>query len=70
MSGSNGIGHDEINIMGESAYTAYCDKRGWVGFAGSALPLWDNQAPELREAWCVAINAALDKMMELFNDGE
>jgi len=43
--------------LGEIAYNAYGDNRGWVVFSGAPMPTWEEQSPELREAWDAAAQA-------------
>lgn len=43
--------------LGMIAYNAYGESRGWVVFNGDSMPTWDEQSPELREAWNAAAEA-------------
>ena len=45
---------------GEVAYTSYCAERGWLGFNGDVLPLFNDSKPELQQAWEVAARTVLD----------
>ena len=50
--------------LGQVAYDAYCNKRGWKSFNGDALPQWHDQGPDLRDAW----NAAAEAVGAFYND--
>lgn len=43
--------------LGKVAYDAYGDSRGWKVVGGGTMPQWDEQSPELREAWQAAADA-------------
>lgn len=43
--------------LGKVAYDAYGKARGWVVFNGDPMPAWEEQSPELREAWDAAAQA-------------
>lgn len=43
--------------LAQIAYEAYGNARGWVVFDGSPMPQWDEQSPELKEAWDAAAQA-------------
>jgi hypothetical protein len=43
--------------LGKVAYDAYGESRGWKVYNGDAMPTWDEQSPELREAWDAAAQA-------------
>lgn len=45
--------------IGRIAYEAYAGSTGWKSaVSGAPLPQWDQQAPAIRAAWCVAAAAA------------
>lgn len=46
--------------LAEVAYNAYGDNRGWVTFNGDPMPRWEDQTPELREAWNAAAQAVAE----------
>lgn len=46
--------------LGQVAYEAYGDSRGWRVFSGDQMPSWDEQVPELREAWEAAAQAVVE----------
>jgi len=46
-----------MESLGKVAYEAYGEHRGWSTFNGDVMPQWDEQTPELREAWEVAAQA-------------
>ena len=46
--------------LGEVAYNAYGDARGWVVVGGGPMPRWDEQSPELRDAWDAAAQAVVN----------
>jgi len=41
------------------AYNAYCAKRNWVSVRGEQLPKFEDQSPELKDAWEEAAGAVL-----------
>jgi len=45
--------------LGEVAYRAYGDDRGWVTHGGGVMPAWEDQLPELRHAWEAAARDAV-----------
>lgn len=49
--------------MGELAYNTYCTMRGWLSFRGELLPLFDEQDPDIKEAWCAAASAVCGYVM-------
>ena len=49
--------------LGKIAYNAYGDNRGWVTFNGDAMPTWEEQTPELREAWDAAAQAVAAELI-------
>jgi len=47
-----------VNELGKAAYMAYCqasDNKSLV--SGAELPTWEDQKPEIREAWRAAADA-------------
>lgn len=48
--------------LGEIAYDAYGDSRGWVVFSGAPMPKWEDQSPELRAAWSAAAEAVKERL--------
>jgi len=46
--------------LGEIAYNAYGESRGWVVFDGSPMPPWDEQRPDILMAWMAAAQAVAD----------
>lgn len=49
---------------GEVAYNAYGDNRNWVVFSGDKMPVWEDQSPELKEAWEAAANAVSQALID------
>jgi len=47
----------EMEELGKVAYDAYGAARGWVVFDGGSMPTWEDQTPELRDAWDAAAQA-------------
>lgn len=47
---------------GEIAYNAYCLARNWRSFSGEQLPHWNQQSPELRDAWRQAAQAVAEQI--------
>jgi len=43
--------------LGEIAYNAYCEARGWKSVHGEPLPHWKQQDETLRAAWTKAADA-------------
>ncbi len=43
--------------LGEIAYNAYGNSRNWVVVGGGPMPTWEEQFPELKEAWEAAADA-------------
>ncbi len=43
--------------LGEIAYNAYCEARGWVSVRGEKLPHWKEQSEDLRTALVKAADA-------------
>jgi hypothetical protein len=50
---------DDKPELGEIAYNAYCDAVGWVSVHGDPLPKWEQQKPDLQEAWQLAAKAVI-----------
>lgn len=51
---------DILQIMknlGQVAYEAYCENRGWKSFNGEPLPHWDNVKEDIRKSWEIAAKA-------------
>lgn len=44
-------GYTSGPTIGELAYNAYCDARGWKSFDGHPLPSFKEQAPGIQQAW-------------------
>lgn len=42
---------------GQLAYEAYGEARNWVTWGGTPMPTWENQSPDLQDAWTAAANA-------------
>lgn len=40
-----------MSSFGRIAYDAYCASRNWKSIRGAPLPPFDQQTPELQEAW-------------------
>lgn len=53
---------DEPNYA-KAAYDAYCESRGWVSVRGDALPQFEAQSPELRDAWSEAAAAVIERFV-------
>lgn len=43
--------------LAKVAYNAYGDSRNWVVFNGDPMPSWEDQRPELQDAWRAAAAA-------------
>lgn len=50
--------------LAEIAYNAYGDSRNWVVYSGDPMPRWDEQSPELREAWDAAAQAVAKALID------
>ena len=48
--------------LGKIAYNAYGEARQWKVFSGDAMPNWEDQLPELREAWEAAAYAVVEAL--------
>jgi hypothetical protein len=48
--------------LGEVAYQAYGDARGWQTFSGDHMPSWTEQSPGLRAAWDSAAQAVAEEL--------
>lgn len=46
-----------MKTLGQIAYEAYCNERGWKSFNGDSLPQWDYVQPDLQHAWQRAAEA-------------
>jgi hypothetical protein len=46
------------------AYDAYGESRGWVVFNGDPMPRWEDQSPELKQAWDAAAQAVAIAIFE------
>lgn len=56
----------DLELFGRAAYEAYCQCTGGrSAVTGAELPTWDNQRPDIREAWRAAADAVL--MMQFMN---
>jgi hypothetical protein len=53
-----------VKTIGQLAYEAYCVNRNWTSVRGELLPGWEQQSPELREAWEAAAEAAKQAVIE------
>lgn len=50
----------EVDLRGRAAYEAYCACFGnRSAVSGEELPSWDEQRPDIREAWRAAADAAV-----------
>lgn len=58
---------DERTTLAETAFAAYRGNRGERSFTGGSIPDWEGAAPEIQEAWRVAIDAVLAKVDEIYN---
>lgn len=47
---------------GKLAYEAYCKARDWKSVKGEPLPHFEQQSPELQEAWQKAAQAVVDDL--------
>jgi hypothetical protein len=52
--------------LGRAAYQAYCKAVGNKSVRGEELPQWEQQAEHIKDAWCEAAVAAIQKFN---NDG-
>jgi hypothetical protein len=60
---------EEIPELGEIAYTGYFKASdGKSLISGAPLPAWDEQAPEVRQAWNLAAMAVVDRWSEPGDD--
>ena len=48
--------------LGEIAYNAYCEVRGWKSVRGEPLPHWNQQSEALRDAWMAAAQAVASEI--------
>jgi hypothetical protein len=55
--------------LGEIAYNAYCEARGWKSVRGDPLPHWKQQDETLREAWSKAADAVAFTLRNLAAPG-
>ena len=46
--------------LGEIAYNAYGNSRGWKVFNGDPMPSWDEQDTAIQMAWIAAAQAVAD----------
>lgn len=46
--------------LAKIAYDAYCEARDWKSVCGDALPHFDQQTPDLQEAWTQAAVAVAE----------
>ena len=44
------------------AYDAYCKSRDWKSVKGESLPHFEQQLPELQEAWRLAAEAVINEI--------
>ncbi len=49
-----------MNDIGKIAYEAYCKERNWKSVVGDPLPHFEQQSPELQNAWDQAAKAVAD----------
>lgn len=49
--------------LGQIAYEAYGNCRDWKVFTGDPMPTWEQQVPELQEAWEAAAQAVHEKVL-------
>jgi hypothetical protein len=54
-----------MKTFGQIAYEAYSDHRKWFSFHNEPLPAWSSSPVEIREAWEVAAQAAIQEADEL-----
>ena len=55
--------------LGEIAYNAYCESRGWKSVRGEMLPHWQQQDEALRAAWSKAAEAVAFTLRNLTAPG-
>lgn len=49
-----------LELLGRGAYEAYCQSVGGKSaITGDPLPAWEDQRPEIREAWRAAADAVV-----------
>lgn len=61
---------EEIRELGEVAYVGYFKASGGKSLiSGAGLPAWDEQAPEIRQAWNLGAMAVVDYWREA-GDGD
>ena len=51
--------------LGQIAYDAYCESRGWKSVRGEPLPHWKQQDESLRLAWVKAAEAVATEVRNL-----
>ena len=56
-------------LLGEVAYNAYCESRGWKSVRGEPLPHWKQQDEALRVAWAKAARAVADSIRNATSQG-
>lgn len=62
---------EEIAELGEIAYVGYFKASdGKSLISGAPLPAWDEQAPEIRQAWNLAAMAVVDRWREAGDEPE
>jgi hypothetical protein len=50
----------DLELLGRAAYMAYCQCfDGRSAITGEPLPTWEDQRPDIREAWRAAADAVL-----------
>lgn len=54
--------------LGQIAYEAYGQARAWKVFNGSPMPNWNEQHPELKDAWNVAAEAVGAHLIQLLEE--
>jgi hypothetical protein len=54
---------------GEIAYNAYCKAREWKSVRGERLPHFEEQSPELRQAWEIAAKAVAEEIRNATSPG-
>ncbi len=46
----------DLEELAQVAYEAYGDYREWKVFSGDAMPTWQEQHEDLKEAWICAVH--------------
>ena len=60
-----GAGNDEPPRLGKHAYLAYCASTGGKSLvSGAPLPSWEDQDPQIQDAWEAAATAVQREILD------